>query len=271
MSDHVYLVQIGLAVLILGLFWAVNKTYPLKGTTKTLALGAMFVMLSVGLSFFSMMLPVLGFPALKIGFSTIPLVIAGLLLNPMMAMLVGLVTDVVGLLLVPTNFPFFGFTLNTILWCLIPSLFMQARKHFTKQQMMRALLGFLVVLFVILGGYILWMNEIEFNKNLIALTPTIKAWVIGNLFVVEAGIYAVVHFTQKRTQEGTSHDLGFVVLTVLVLEVLITLILTPLWLNLMYGIPYFLSLFVRVLKAIVMIPLSIALVYSLFKGLKRLV
>lgn len=50
----------------------------------------------------------------------------------------------------------------------------------------------------------------------------------------------------------------------------ITFMLTPYWLQVMYGIPFTLSLFIRVIKECIMIPVDIILGYSVLRVLKRL-
>ena len=47
-------------------------------------------------------------------------------------------------------------------------------------------------------------------------------------------------------------------------------LLTPYWLQVMYGIPFTLSLFIRVIKECIMIPVNIILGYTILRVIKRL-
>ena len=113
-------VQIIVLIIILVLGGFIFKTYPFKADVKKMSLAAILILLNVLLNRFSMMVPLFGFPSLKISFEIIPLIIAGMLLNPSYAFIVGLSVDLIGLIVVPTQFPFLGFTLNNILRTLTP-------------------------------------------------------------------------------------------------------------------------------------------------------
>lgn len=99
------------------------KFYPLeRRNTKKLAFSALIIIITLILKRLTIMVPLFGAESLKIGFEYIPVMLAGVILSPSYAYLIGLITDLLGLVISPTGFPFFGFTLNQVLIGLIPSL-----------------------------------------------------------------------------------------------------------------------------------------------------
>ena len=82
-----------------------------KSMTHRLVLMAMFVAVQIILSRFLS----INLWNLKIGFSFIPIVLAGILLGPLSAGLVGLVADVLGATLFPIGAFFPGFSLTSFI------------------------------------------------------------------------------------------------------------------------------------------------------------
>ena len=115
--------QVVIAMIIIALGFYVFKFYPFeKGNVMKLVIAAIFIILTAICKRLAIMIPLFGTESLKIGFEYIPLMLAGYFLSPSYAFLVGLCSDVIGLIIVPTGFPFFGFTLGTILVSVIPSM-----------------------------------------------------------------------------------------------------------------------------------------------------
>ena len=57
----------------------------------------------------------------------------------------------------------------------------------------------------------------------------------------------------------------------LAIELTVTMFLTPYWLQTMYGIPFFASQFVRILKSCVMIPVGIIIVYTMNRMIQKVI
>lgn len=267
MDQIIFSSQLLSFIIIIGLFFGIGKRYGFKITTKELSIGSILVILSVVLSFFSLLLPILGVPGLKIGFAQLPLLLAGFVVSPFMAILVGLLADGIGLILVPTSFPFLGFTLNSIVLCLIPALFVYHKDYFTKERVKVLVKGLVLLL---LGGcalYLVLFTEVKIGSELFALSIPTKIGIFG-FFVVVTGVLVVIHKALEKRFKDESFLL-FVFLVIL-MEVLVNLAMTPLWLSIMYGTPYLLSLFLRIVKASVMIPLNIFIGYSLLQVLRKI-
>ncbi|MGL5979046.1 MAG: folate family ECF transporter S component [Erysipelotrichaceae bacterium] len=269
MSDLIYIVQALLIILIAGVFYVVGKRFGVKFTTKQLAIAGMLVVLSVVLSFFSLMIPLLGVPSLKIGFAQLPLLLSGFVLSPFLALVTGLVTDLLGLLFVPTNFPFAGFTLNSLVLCLIPALLMRKRAAFQQIKSIRFVYVLFAGILLASGGYLLVMQEVKIGSELFVLTPAIKVGVFCFLALIMGVLIVAIQLIQKHFAKDDAQDFVLFVIAVVLLEVIINLIFTPIWLNMMYGIPVLISMFVRIVKAGVMIPCNIVIGYSLWRALQR--
>jgi ECF transporter S component (folate family) len=61
--------------------------------------------------------------------------------------------------------------------------------------------------------------------------------------------------------------LGRVALVNLVVTIVITLLLTPIWLNIMFGSPLFAM--PRMIKALILYPVEVGLLYAVLKGINR--
>ena len=110
------MIQIILGVIIVSIGIFVFYKYPMKSDVRQVTLGALFVILAV-------MVPFLGFPSLKITLEVLPLIVAGLTLQPGYCFIVSIATDFLGLVLANAGgFPFLGFTLNAVLQTEIPCL-----------------------------------------------------------------------------------------------------------------------------------------------------
>jgi ECF transporter S component (folate family) len=103
MGANYYQIIAILAIVIIGFF--VFKMDALHVTGEKLTIIAMFIALSVALQFFSLMIPLFGFPSMRIGFSQLPLMVIGVLFGPAWAFISGIVQDFLGLIVTPTGFP----------------------------------------------------------------------------------------------------------------------------------------------------------------------
>lgn len=71
----------------------------MKSDVRQMTLGALFVILAIILKRLAVMVPFLGFPSLKITLEVLPLIVAGLTLQPGYCFIVAIATDFLGLVL----------------------------------------------------------------------------------------------------------------------------------------------------------------------------
>lgn len=257
------------AIIIIGFF--VFRMDKLHVTGEKLAIIAMFIALSVALQFFSLMIPLFGFPSMRIGFSQLPLMVIGVLFGPSWAFLSGIVQDFLGLIVTPTGFPFFGFTLNKIIIGLIPALLFSKKIKWTPKVAYIVSQG--ILLSFLLGALAyLWLTpSIVTNGDVIEITMTIKlVFSTGSVLLIGAMMFFLHLLTEKYKKYENDFSISIWAMSVVLVEVIVQLILTPLWLAIMYDIPIWISFLLRVVKATIMVPLTIIIGYGILILMSRL-
>lgn len=119
--------------------------------TKTLTLAAMLTAIGIVLGYFKFPINQL----IEIRFAFVPLCLAGLLLGPGIAGVMGILVDVGGFLIYPTG-PFFpGFTFSSMMTGVIFGLFLY-KKRVTLQRMIVTMFTYTLVVGVLLNS--IWLN-----------------------------------------------------------------------------------------------------------------
>lgn len=258
----------GSILVFIGIFVFIK--YPIKNDTKSLALSALFIVITAILKRLSFMVPLFGAESLKIGFELIPMMLAGMLLAPGYCYMIGIAVDLVGLLVTPTGFPFLGFTLNSVLQALIPSLIVQKIKVGLQDKLAMAIKIGLLVLFAFASLYVCSLDTVILSKAEVEITLMYKLAILFASALMICILFIVMSRLKKKLDTKDIHIFYLWVISVIIVEICISFILTPYWLQVMYQIPYMLSLFIRVIKACLMIPLDICIGYSALRVLKRL-
>lgn len=268
MSPMITQLIAGILLLLIGIF--VFKKFPLKINVKSLVLVSLFIVLSNIMSMISLKVPLFGFDSLRIGFGQIMLVIGGALIAPGYAYIMGIVADVIGLIMNPTNYPFLGFTLNSVLACLIPSLWYNHRNKLTGKNIMLIVDGFLLLLLGLASVYIVMTPSIKVNKEIIEFTLGNKILAFALCDIVSLTLIFMLHFIKNKLPETTLSELSNWMFVVLLIEVFIQFISTPIWMQAMYGIPWAASLFLRIVKACVMVPLNVLIGYFVLRTVHKI-
>ncbi|MDQ0361351.1 folate family ECF transporter S component [Breznakia pachnodae] len=269
MSMNAIISQVVCFLCLAGLFGYVFKKYPLKPTIKNLVLASLFVLLAVILNAISVMIPLFGVPSVKLSFALLPLMIAGAVLSPSWSYLVGLIFDLVGLMITPTSFPFLGFTLSHVLVSTLPSLWYKRNVKLKPQNIYRLINISFIVLGLIASAYVVQVDTIQISEQSYEITMIMKLAVIAFITAAILIIFLILYYLRKKMNQEVAEDLAKWIVVALLCEVLYSMILTPLWLDVMYGIPWWISTFIRIVKACVMIPLNIIVGYSVLKIVRR--
>lgn len=258
----------GIILVLIGIlvFWK----FPIKSDTKSLTLAALFIVLAAVLKRLSIMIPLFGFESLKVSIEVIPMILAGVMLAPGYCYIIGLAVDLVGLLVTPTGFPFLGFTLSAVLQCLIPSIVVVSVKERYVNYLEKIIQIILVVLGIGACCYVFSLDQVTISNNVVDITFNYKLIISVVCIVMISVMFMVMYFYKRKLNEQDYHLFNLWMISVVLVEMIITFILTPYWLQVMYGIPFTLSLFIRVIKACIMIPVDIILGYNVLKILKRL-
>lgn len=244
------------------------KLNPLVVTTRKITVVALLVVLSVALQFYSLMIPLFGFPSLRIDFLQIPLMMIGVLFGPSWTILAGIAQDILGLIITPTGFPFFGFMLNKILMGMIPAVLFHFKNKISNQRMHQIVLMLLGIFLVGSLSYVWQVQTIVVESNTIEITTIMKIGISILSLMLIGGLMVYMHATEQKYRDKKI-PVAFWALSVLLVEVTVSLILTPTWLYAMYSIPVLLSFLVRVVKAAIMVPLLMMVGYALLSLVEK--
>lgn len=247
-------------------FWK----YPIKSDTKSLTLAALLVILAVVLKRFSIMIPLFGFESLKISVEVIPMLLAGVLLAPGYCFIIGLAIDWVGLIIAPTSFPFLGFTLSAVLQTLIPSIIVRNIKDDYSKYLEKVIKVVLVLLAIGACVYVFSLEQVTISKQVVDITFNIKVFISVLCVIMVSVLFMVMYYYKRKLNNDDYHLFNKWLISVVLVEMAVTFCLTPYWLQVMYGIPFTLSLFIRVIKECIMIPVNIILGYTILRVIKRL-
>lgn len=248
---------------IFALAFITFKYFPLKIHVRDLVSVSFLTVLSVILGIFSWMIPLMGFPSLKIGFSQLPLILVGFIFGPSWAFLAGLSADILELLSGTIAFPFFGFTLNKILVAMIPALVL---RMFPKA---KPLTTSLLISFISLAalGYVFSLHSVTLQDQVLILSLQVKLFVGALIVLASSAVILALYKVGNLIQFESSHAF---ILSIVLIELIVQMGLTPLWLNVMYGLPIRVSISARLVKAVVMIGLNAYLGLVSVKTLQKL-
>jgi ECF transporter S component (folate family) len=234
-------------------------------TTKVMVSLSLLVVLSVTLQRFGIMIPLFGFPSFRIDFLHIPLILVGAFFGPFFAVIAGVVADLVGLIITPTEYPFFGFMLNKVLMGFIPAIMVLLLRKISLKSGIRVAHITLLSITAVSIGYLWVTPSLTISGSLIELVYETKLIVIALLL----GLMITLHGLLMN--KSVSKVRVFALLSAIVVELVVSLALTPLWLVTMYNIPVFLSFIVRVVKASFMIPITALLLEGLINASSKVI
>lgn len=268
---NVLVSQVISLVSLVALFVYVIGKYPLKGDVRSLVYASMFVVTSVALNALSPTIPFFGVPSVKIGFTYIPLLMCGYFISPSWAFLVGLSMDLIGLMITPTQYPFLGFTLNHVIGACIPAIFLRQSIKLDVHKVQKIVKTALIFLACCAIGYLLPLGEVSVSGTVVELTTMMKVGIILYIIMVCIMMLVMLSHVERKLGAKDGDVLAKWMLIVIFAELIINMTLTPLWIEIMYGIPFILSLFIRIIKACVMVGLNIVIGFSCINILKRII
>ncbi|MBS4535442.1 folate family ECF transporter S component [Clostridium sp. D2Q-14] len=227
--------------------------------TKVLVSASLLTAISIILTrAFSIMVPIAGAQALRITFGGIPIAISGILFGPIVGALTGITADLVGVMINPMGPYFPGFTLTAGLSGFIPGIFY----HYIYRENSKLNFSIINGLIVILLFGISYMtykksgNEIPMEFLII--------YVIGILgFIIIPLI-----MNKKYKNENVGYRFDKLIFVVSITTIITSLMLTTLWLIIMYKLGFIAIFPIRVLTALVTIPIETVIIFILSKYFK---
>lgn len=208
-------------------------------------------------------------PIIKIGIGYLPLILVSIIYGPVFGLTAGIIQDILGFFMVGANIGQvfnLGFTLNAALYGVIPGLIF--RFALIKEKRIFYFLNFVLSAVLLLGAtwYFFNINQVISTT----LTDMQKYILIGiSLFgTLSLVIFnVIVNRSDKYGKEGTK-----LLFVVSLLYVIVSLILTPIWLYIMYpGIDFWARIPLRIIKMPIEVSVYVILLVPLLRLLRQLV
>lgn len=243
-------------------------------TTRSLVTVSLLTAISIVLArVLGLIIPIAGLPALKINFSSVPLIMAGIFYGPAAGFMAGAISDVIGYIINPMGGAYFpGFTLSTALTGMIPGLIFKliaSRKNLIKQNFnfynsffILFITGCLIYAFY-LKEVLSFDNGIRYNGQILGIGYVI-------LFVSAIVIYmALPFYISKTTQlENSVYSFDKIYFAVSTTQLITSLILNTYFLSIMFGRGFLIFLPTRIMTNYFMIPLFTILLIILIRVLR---
>ena len=204
---------------------------------------------------------------IRFGIGYIPLVIISVILGPKIGAASAVIQDILGyfvyMLVFGSSGPFFpGFTINSLLFGVLPGL---VYNLILKDKKIFNYINFALLLTLIgLGIYALVDMPVIISS--ISADVDFKPWFLYTLLVIgEIGLISIFVFVFiKRKEDDKSHRIIF---SIIVLQIIAALFLTPLWVSILYGIPFWAQLPLRIIKTPIEIFIYSVLLIRIIKAL----
>ncbi len=155
--------------------------------TRTMVKAAFLTAISIVLTrFLYFFVPLAGFPALRISFGEVPIMMAGLLFGPVVGGVAGVASDLIGVLVNSQGAFHPGFTLSSMLWGVIPGIFAYIFKknnssyektYSFKNVFITVLVSYIVIS---LGLNTIWLSSM-FGTGFLVLLPGRLMGAIANV------------------------------------------------------------------------------------------
>lgn len=236
-----------------------NKSYfPLAAT-------ALLVAISIIFSTFVIYIPMFGFKSVRFSMTSIPIFIVGSLFGGIYGAVAGFVSDILGFMFTSQGAPYHpGFTINAVLVGLIPGMafhYFKKQKSIINLNTINFLLGILALIGTVIYINFIGIHEVQNLGSFMGIPMNIVLSIL--MVVVLVVLVVLVIWLQKHFR--TDHYLFTIdqVIFVCALNfIVVQLILTPFWIQDLYGLPIIASVLVRVFKSLIDIPLQVALIYT---------
>lgn len=243
-----------------------------KGHLSTRSLAAVSLLCAISIILarvFGIVVPIAGFPALKLNFAFLPLIIAGMLYGPAAGMLCGLVSDILGYMINPQGGAFFpGFTISTALCGMIPGLLENMVNKFRKipLKLLNSIFIFLLsgAFFTVLAA----TKTLYFAAGQLHYGQRPLSWGVVILAGLAIIAYILMPYIISRKYKSKYQMIDRVYFIVTITYVIVAILLNTFFLSYYFGKGFLVFLPVRILTAYIMIPLNTLLIVLIFKTLK---
>ena len=112
--------------------------------------------------------------------------------------------------------------------------------------------------------YVFSTNQVKVDENVITVGLEIKLILSALIIFMMSGLLISLNIILRHQK---NHYAFLWILALILVEMIVQLMLTPFWLDVMYGIPFIVSVSVRLIKAVVMIVINTMIGLVLLKGI----
>lgn len=212
---------------------------------------------------------------IRFGIGYLPLIIVSIILGPKVGLVAAIIQDILGYFVYMLIYgfasgPFFpGFTFNSILYGVIPGLIYNLKIN--RKNLFLYMNFILMTVMLILGiwGLIEIDFIIEIIENKLSVDMSFNPWIIysmlgmGILGVLSGYVFLYIN----RNEDDSSQRIIF---SVIILQIVVTLVLTPLWVTILYSSATFLpQLPLRIIKTPLEVFIYTVLLLRLIKVFKN--
>ena len=240
-----------------------------QSRTFFLAATALLTAISLILGQFKFYIPLFGFPSVRFSISGIPVFLAGSLFGPIYGAGAGFASDIISFILSGAGAgPFHpGFTLNSVLVGVIPGVFFSIIKN-KKTNISFGKINSVLSLIALVGA-IIYINFIGIHKveNLGTFIgiPTNIILTIFMIVLVGALNFIFIKIRNVYGDKDELYSIDKITFVACISYIVIQLILTPIWVKNLYGMPIMASVIVRIFKCLIDVPLQVMLKYFILK------
>ena len=240
-----------------------DKIQVIQLTTAT-----MLTTVGVILGNFSIILPIFSVPALRLDIVAIPIILAGLILGKWYGMSVGIVIDIVNFLLYGQGVYHVGFTINYaligLLAGLIPIFFMNKDFKFIKNTLL--ITASVLVLATIIVLY--FLDDVSLGGDSVSLNQEIRIAILSLIVIMTLLTLSFMYLT-LRDYKYEIRDMYVVSIMIILIEFFVIIVLTPIWIQDLFGQPYYIGFLARIIRGSLMIPFKIIIVLAVINVIKK--
>ncbi len=289
-SDNTYILQpvrlvyFVISIIIVILFsvyiYVSREKISKRNSSKVIILIGLFIALSIVSAKVSYMIPLFGSPALSISLGIIPLVIAGFIISPKAGAIVGAISDILSYFLSGAKYPFHPiFTVVSAVNGFVPGFIYRYMNIIKNKKIVKYIVIIIMSItysvaifyFVTDDDFITSLTKgssLELSKNIIMIF--ILAIIIVS-YIAQMIIY--LKMSSKSEKSNKEYSYASVYVGFFVTFVITRYILTPLALYQLYSVPIEISIFLRIIKSTIELPIFTFLIYVLLnithKGMSR--
>lgn len=245
-------------------------------TTKALVNTGILTAISIILSrALGIVVPIVGFPALKINFSTVPIMLTGIYWGPVMGLMSGAVSDIIGYMINPLGGAYFpGFTLTTALFGFIPGIIYRFIRSTKSRYDFYILNGLLTAILATGIVYVLFTKDILSVRNWGIYYQNEKMSIayllIFIILIIAYILLPILLSTIKGRNRQDAYSIDKIFFTVSLAQLIASVIMNTWFLSILFSKAFYIFLPARILNAFIVIPIHSLIIFSLTKTIQIL-